>query len=509
MKLLPSITLALCLSAGAYDSRADDTALSPDNLAGRWVPTQLSNGRGRDRSTIRRNLPKVFYDFVKVGDGQYRADKSWRTGSGETTRTQLIIRERRSGFSLKLTSNRASLRKDFPAYSIEPKRSKNGVDIMTNVTTPTTSDSFYFVRFRDTVAAREAGIEQLDYAAFCSGPAQQLAEGAEVERKALEDLGSTAGAFGLRHASHLGLALGLFANDGVKLVTGSTFIELSDAARSTLIERLRTCAIYHQDRDVADTIAEALFGNQFTIKGVLGDVGRLFQRNPPLESMRTASSVEADLRAADAARKSLVSARKSLDALGGDALLDARRDMLKEHGYKLPPSEIFSELAMVSASLKERDSRRATAREEELDKTGPAQSENKLILSATQKYLLEDCSRSALALRDKNGQSLPSLALARSVKPQEGLCVIDLTTHVFSFNIRRVESEQCGTRDPVACRFDAYWFCSYELNPSFGFSSNTPNIDFICPLIRSVPVQMQGTFDRKSQRRWIANQVNW
>ena len=495
----------------ATNAKEDAAALTPDNLSGRWVPTQLYNGRGRDRRKISRNLLKVVYDFEKIGEGRYRADKSWRSGIGEQTSAELVIRAKRDGFSLRLASNSATLRKGFPASSIVPKRSAHGVDIMTNVTVSTTSDSMYFIRFRDTAAAREAGIAKLDYAEFCSGPARQLANNARAERDALKGLAGTADTFASGFSSRKAIALGLFSDDGVKSVSGRPFTELSTAARSALIERLRVCAIYHQDRGTADAIAAALFGNNFTIEAVLSDVGRSFKRNVPLESVSTASNVTADLRAADIARQALSTERSGLNAskLDGDALLDAQAAMWKKYAYKLPPSELASEMTVAATALDEREARRIAAREEELDRTAPAAPEHELILSATQKYILEDCNRAALALRDKSGDALLALGTARSVKAQGNYCVIDLHALLFSFNVRRVASEQCAIGNPTECNFIINWHCSYDLNPAFGFSPDTPNADFICPVLRQSPVKMQGVFDKKAPRRWVASLIEW
>jgi len=495
------------------NTETDEALLTPANLSGRWVPTQLYlDDKVFNRvPTIKRNLLKTIYDFKRTGEGRYLATKSWRNGDGHPGTAELVIRKRRDNFSLQLSSNRASLRESFPAYSIEPKRSFHGVDIMTNVSSSTSRQSLYFIRYRDTPAAREVGVSQYDYAQFCSGPARKLAVAARAELDALKKLADAHPRVGSKYSSRNATSLGLFGSGTFNEVVGKPFTSLSERGRSTLIERLRVCAIYHQDRGTADTIAAALFGKYFTHEAVKKDVGRAHRGNKAFESRTTSRSIEGSLRDAKVARKSLAAARESLEVAGlkGDARLEARKQMFEEHAFMLPPSEVATEFAELADALKGLASRQAAAQEAELDRTQPAAPETRLIAEAARKYLLADCRRAALALRDDTGKSYISLALARSVEPRNGKCVIDSATHLFSFNISQVSQQQCTSGDPAECRFLAHWSCSYNLNKSFGFSPDTVNIDPICPLVRSAPVRMEGVFVRKAPRRWLAQRINW
>lgn len=184
--------------------------------------------------------------------------------------------------------------------------------------------------------------------------------------------------------------------------------------------------------------------------------------------------------------------------------------MLREYAYKPPPSDIAPELSDLAVRINSLEKRRAAEREAELDRTAPAASQNTLILEATRAYVLEICSKAVLALRANDGQALLSLASARSVKARNGSCVIDSATHLFSFHLWSVGQQRCTARgDATKCNFKARWACSYKLNPQFGFSKETANIDPVCPLMRNLSVAMAGQFDKKAPRRWIAKQVDW
>jgi hypothetical protein len=490
----------------------DDSPLNSDNLAGTWAPTQLWETKSFPIRELKRNALKVIYDFEKVGANRYQAKKRWRSGSGEPDSIELVIKKRRDGFSLQLPSNSAAMQRRFPAYSMDPKQSAHGVDILTSVTSPTTRDSMYMIRFRKTRAAEEARIDSYDYFSFCSGPARRFAQAARTELNALQSLASVDSRAAAPYRKEIALSLGMFGSSGFKDLNGIAFNGLSTAAQSTLIERLRICAIYNTDRAMADMVANGLFGDRFTQEVIKSDVGRSLHSKKPLNSSVRPDGMAQSLRQADAARKALTVARQKLDSssLQGDKLLEAKWAMLREYAYKLPPSEIAPELSDLAVRMNSLEKRRATEREAELDRTAPAASQNTLILEATREYILENCSKAVLALRANNGQALLSLASARSVKARNGNCVIDSATHLFSFNLRSVEQQRCSANDDrTTCNFKARWACSYKLNPKFGFSKQTANIDPLCPLVRNSSVAMEGQYDKKAPRRWIAKQVDW
>jgi len=68
-------------------------------------------------------------------------------------------------------------------------------------------------------------------------------------------------------------------------------MNLSTASKTTIIERLRVCAIYHVDRHSADLLAQVLFGDGFNREAIKAEIGRSSRWNWPLRSNLNASNV--------------------------------------------------------------------------------------------------------------------------------------------------------------------------------------------------------------------------
>ena len=80
----------------------DVDKLTPDNLAGEWVPIQLyMQKRGLNRS-LKRNLPSVTYHLEYSSPERYKAYSINRKDSVKSEPFDLMIRTNRYGMSLKL-----------------------------------------------------------------------------------------------------------------------------------------------------------------------------------------------------------------------------------------------------------------------------------------------------------------------------------------------------------------------------------------------------------------------
>ncbi len=488
----------------------DGKPLSQDNLSGIWSHTQIWESKSFGKREIKRNIPWVKFDIRKNGSRRYTVYRILKDGSLDPDSAQLRTRSVFDTFTLQLTTNTAAMRPRFSPYSVQPLRSKYGVDILTNVTVPTTRSSSYLIRFRENEHAREANIEEHDYDSFCSGPASRLSSAARAEDSALKKIIAADSSLKKRGATQRALILGLFGSERFKETIGKSYQSLSEKAKLTLTERLRICAIYHTNRLSGDMLLKALFGTGFNRERLRKDIGRSYKRNFPQEAV-SQLYVNQYFAEARLAREALEKEKRALEETGltGDELTVEKYKILSKHALALPPSEVSAELVKVASIKKNIAQQEAEEREKELDRTAPAKSESTLVLDATKKFLLRDCNRASLALRDKTGQSYIPLATARSVTAKGSRCVIESLTHLLSFNVRDAGSVSCSSGDPASCTFLAFWYCEYDLNPSFGFSSGTANIDPICPVVRNTPVKMNGVFQRKAPRRWIAQDIDW
>jgi len=487
---------------GTYSSTEPMTR---ENLSGVWVPVQVFQQRRNRRTTLRRNLPTNVYQFNYKDEHTYSVQLIQPDGSAVFEPVDLTLREHRDQLSLRLASNSSSVRNRFPPFSVRPKRSSDGVDILTNVTT-TTQNSDYLIRFRQTDGAKEANIAELTFDKFCTGPAAKLSQGVLKEQGALKALERDHPAQTQKYSLIKASSLGLFNPDLMTKVIGKPLNELSREAKSTIFERLRVCAIYHPDRNVGDALADALFGEQFTLNAVRSDIGRSLTSKSPLLPSRTKRSVEGWLEKAITSASAIASlpGYSDISALSEEELKSSL-NTIEGFVYDIPPSQIgnrFTTVGRLGDQLK-------AVTQARIDNTSPARSDQELVLSASRKYLLENCNRAVLALRDKSGQALPGLLSASSVEPRGRMCVIESATHLFKFNVSRVSLDTCSSNEPTVCNFTAYWSCSYTLNPKFGFSSGTANIDPVCPLVRSSSVQMRGMYQRKAPSRWVATKVEW
>lgn len=494
---------------------SDDEPLSTENLAGEWASVQIRETNTIFNREVIRSEPPFHYIFEKNGTSQYLTSTVRRLKSGPTDGVILTAKKTKSGFTLRMTSFTAAF-KSFKeaiteAYWVglsEPHYSANGVDILTDVTIPTSRKSHYLIRFRSSAAAKELGIASLNYFEFCTGPATKLANLISSEKQSLSVTSKVIESRGYRKSA---LATGTFGAEQFKAIFGRSFTQLSSSARSTLIERLRTCAIYHIDRRAADLIADLLFGDRFTRVAIQADVGRHLRKNKPLLSGLNAENVVNYLSAAKSAQGNLNDGLESLNAKGtiGDKLIEAEWDLYRNYGAKLPPSAIWREVKQLAVRKNEFERRKMDAKEAELDRTLPPLPETELILVATKNILLKNCSRAFLSLRASSGGGGIATWTANSVEAKRGMCVVNSGTHLLSFNIRSVNRHECMAGDPTACTFTGNWSCRYELNPEFGFSPSTKNIDVVCPLVRSSPIRFKGMFQRKAPRRWIAKSIDW
>ena len=480
--------------------------MNRENLSGVWVPVQVFQQRRNRKTLLTRNLPNVVYQLSYKDTQTYSVQLTQPDGSVVTDRVDLGLREYRGKLSLRLATNSSAVRSSFPPYSVSPKRSVDGVDILTNVTVPTTRSSHYLIRFRQTDGAREANIAELTFDKFCTGPAAKLSQGALKEQRALKEFNRDYPDLARRYSMIKISTLGLFNPNLMMDVIGKTLNNLSQDAKSTLFERLRVCAIYHPDRAVGDALADALFGERFTLNAVRSDIGRSLSSKAPLEPFQTKRAVQSWLDKAITSANAIAGLPVSSDisTLSEDELKTTVNE-IEGIIYDIPPSQIAAQFATV-ARLKDRLEAVVQAR---IDATSPVKPDQELVLTATRKYLLGNCNRAVLALRDKSGQALTSLLTASLVEPRRGMCVIESATHLFKFNISRVSLDSCSSNDPAVCNFDAYWSCSFKLNPKFGFSSTTVNIDPVCPIVKSSPVRMHGSFRRIAPSRWEATKIDW
>jgi len=266
----------------------DKGPLSVSNLAGEWAPTQIWETNSFPLKQLERNEPNVIYHLEKTGLSRYRTSKIYRHNSDTADGVTLTAKEKKDGFSLTLTSNTEEQGDWFPMHSLDPHYSANGVDILTNVTAPTISENMYLIRFRPDGAANEADIALMNYFEFCSGPARKLASQLSYE---IQKLSLTKKAITAKNYPQVALAIGLFGSNKFAEVFGQSFMNLSTASKTTIIERLRVCAIYHVDRQPADLLAQVLFGDSFNREAIKAEIGRSSRWNWPLRSNLNASNV--------------------------------------------------------------------------------------------------------------------------------------------------------------------------------------------------------------------------
>lgn len=492
----------------------NNSPLSKDNLAGRWIPTKLFVGRRSGKPFFRRRSLGMSYDIVNSGTDKYEAYKVPSGRNEATESVEIIAKQRHRFLTLQLPSNQTNLRDWFPSLALRQQQSRHGVDILTDVSGHRSSNSLYLIRFRDSQEFRNAKIGLLDYSEFCAGPAERLAELIYRESRALESIRKVSPSIASKYRQTTVLSMAAFGSEIFEDVTGSTFSDLSSAGKSTLFERLRVCAIYHPDRHVGGMIAKALIGDRFTVQTVGLEVGRSIRPKKPLHITVTPAGIEKALQQAKTNRLEFSAELEKLNnsKLAGGNLLKSKWEVYSKYAFKMLPSEHAPELVKIAKAIEEIDLRAAIEREAMLDRTAPAKPQHVLLLDATSDFIVKDCNRAALALRaarNEDGESLVPIVIARSVKAKNDVCVIDSATHLLSFNIAKVENPSCETGDPTNCKFTAYWYCKYELNPDFGWDKKTANIDIVCPLVRSQPIQMNGQYERKAPRRWIANRVDW
>ncbi len=480
--------------------------ISPMSLSGSWTVVSMYDMKKFHR-VLERRISDFEFRFENINARTIRITRSHRKNTKESASTDLKLGPSKRGFTLTMKSNSVQARNGFSFYSLAPLRSKNGVDILKS------SNDGYYIRFRETDSARDAGFSEMDFYSFCAGPAASMVLDAQKEFNYLEKLASPHPIFYKRYDKRLVAALGLFGSKHLESTFGKRYLDFSKQAQVEFVERLRACAIFHPNRQKADLIATALFGNSFTMFTVKRDADiQTGKKQKALEVYTNASEASNLLRNVEQKRESLNSAVAEIDRsrLGADKRIEKLAAVYDENVYHLPPSEKVTELSTLATSLAELQNRRQIEREEELDRTGPARSQGDLVAGATRKYFLQNCSKAVLSLKaGEKGRGLGAILSARSVKDIDGQCVIESATHILSFSLQGVALQSCSDEDLAVCSFQAYWLCSYKLNPKFGFSKGTANIDPVCPLVRNSPTDMIGRYTRKSQRRWIAQQISW
>ena len=234
---------AIQVGLGSY---GNTEPMNRKNLSGIWIPVNVFQQRRNRKTTLERNLPKLAYQLNYKDEQTYSVQLTQPDdGSAVTDPVDLTVREYRDQLSLRLSSNSSTVRNRFPPFSVTPKRSSEGVDILTNVTIPTTRNSDYLIRFRQTDGAKEANIAELTFANFCNGPAAKLSQGVLKEQGALKILERDHPDLSQKYSLIKASTLGLFNPNLMTEVIGKPLKELSREAKSTLFERLRAVSYTH------------------------------------------------------------------------------------------------------------------------------------------------------------------------------------------------------------------------------------------------------------------------
>jgi uncharacterized protein len=477
------------------------TPLAPNTLQGEWHLTRAHHATSGLNYEIRRWMARAPTVLQSLTADRLRA----ASFKGQTLDYQrhFEVTPHEDGFELKAVRSPEDVGK-FNLSRIHPLYSRSGVDVL-HQKGGLGSRSF-LIRFRQTPGAVAAGFGSLSMPRFCAGPAASLAKGAAKELRRAEEMIARNPLYAQGMDPLNAAILGFFADDGFYAQFGTRFEALDNGLRTEFVERLRTCALYHPERGSNDVIGQMLFGDRFTRGGQVGALGisRTSGKMLSLPLLKTAGHLHGALKRAKFERDKLA----AMDLSGTISPEQARQILSITRSLK--PSEVGGKIQQAIYAIENGKKQAQQAAQAEADRSKPALATDRLIRNAVRDYMAANCSQAALALRSMKaqGQGLLAIAISR-VKPNRGACEVISPTHILRFNLGRVSAERCTGSEMAACSFTGFWSCSYKLNPAFGFSSGTANIDPICPVLAVAPVRFTGTFERNAPSRWTAKTLDW
>lgn len=474
--------------------------LGIDTVAGDWIRVGVGfRGNGFRPTEVSRNIARTTLRIFRTGPASVSVAPA-SSGSGAAAGFEQDTDE--EGFLLRY--ERGGRPANGIPYRLERMRSRSGVDILQG-----NSGGTYLIRFRPTEAALSYGAVGFDD--FCSGPGRALAEAARREIDAAEEYPAWTAE---GEPARIAALHGVFGGPAFAKAFGRAIGDMQNPARTEIVERLRTCAIFHPNRAIGDPLATALFGDALTTAALRADLQQTTRARDarPLEVRSSAGRAYGLVSRAGIERDNL---SRGLAEVAASEMPDRTRQariaaLVRAAAPHLPPSETGARLTRVAVAQARADREAARAAQAEADRTAAPRPEGDLVLDAARDYFLANCNKAVLTMRAVNaGSGVVTTVLARRIEPQGGQCTVVLATHILRFIPRAVRLQGCSGSDPADCRFDLFWACSYDLNPAFGFSSGLANFDPICPVIELAPVPMTGRFRRAAPGRWVALAIDY
>ncbi|MGD9827507.1 MAG: hypothetical protein AB7E70_15430 [Hyphomicrobiaceae bacterium] len=510
-RLLPDLPSALCalalLAASASLATAAPPEIDLDKLGGTWNIAIVTEDRSHAlRPGLRKRLWKDTFTFRKRDArtvvATRKSDDARRNGGS----VELILEKTRSEQHLRLSSNVARLREIFPAYAITPVAEIPPATIFKG-------DDLYFIRFLPGPPGARGDFQRMTFLEFCNGPALTMAASARSELAVAARLKQKAPRFFKTYDDSIAAMFGLFRDDVSQRAIGRPFSQMSREEQEDVVGRLQVCAIFHDDPAVSEPLGIALFRafSNSHVRGTLKMRSTRF-RDPSLALKRHPAIIGSLLAREREARAQL---DRTVPKAPRPSTLDEARKLeqdLRAGMDRVAPSFVQERAILAASAIQALEERQRRAREEERERTGPPLSGRDLVLQATQRFFLANCNRIVLALRAAkhgNGQGLLAIASTSAIGPKDGFCVTESAMLIGRFQIDRAEQVRCRGAALQECEWTAYFYCSERLNPKFGLSPGTRDLDIRCAVIRRLPVPMKGRFTVKSKRRWDAISLAW
>ncbi|WP_324753228.1 peptidoglycan-binding domain-containing protein [Roseovarius sp. Pro17] len=476
--------------------------LTINNLGGVWIEASASVDRSNAlQPGLRKSMSREEVIFIPISAGQYRVEKR-KSGVVIASAEMKSSTTTADEFLLRFSSNAQNYTQGFRFRAPSPKVSRNGVDILG-------SKNNFLVRFRPTEAAEELGVKTKIPTDFCSGPAREISRSALREIGIAEKLPENAPDILSNYEPSAGSKIALFGSQIFEESFGKPFNELSLSAKTELFERLRTCALLANSPEV-DRALEATILSEIDVVSVDSDLGFTIgrARNAGVIFITRPTEVSSLVLASRNSLRQLQARISEIDASEADesAKLSQKIGAVRRSAAQMLPSDVEA----IAISLQDASKKYQDAKQAEMERNSAPLPENTLLLNATNKFFTDNCSRAFLAVQAINGggNGLSTL-LARSFEARGDTCVVNLTTHLFTFNLDRVVTSSCEGVESYECSFVGKFWCKYELNPEFGFSSSTADIDPVCPAVSAVPQSFEGNFVLVSPVRWQATRIDW
>lgn len=503
-----TIEPAIAAKALAPDANAELTANAPltiENIAGDWAVINISIRRNGLSRSISRSTSSRFYRIGAPRSGKVQI----RIVDGKSLTVakdiEVLAEQQRRGPYLRLKSNSVSERAGISFYSLELLSYGNGVDVLREGA----NDSTHLIRFRPTEDAVAAGFGKLRPTEFCEGALTGIAIEADKAVRQSDLLAERFPELLSNYSSTTVARYAMFATSIFRGIFGVPFEEMSRKAHIQFLERVTYCGAIHSSPLVRGMLDTAVLTSvdYDAIRGLF-KLGHTGGNKKPISLNVAGYELVEMISTAKAAQSDLEEIRTLAGAPGADIEILAER--LRTLLEVLPPSEasdLVEDLGERLATLKatEEEERR---RHQEL--TAPDVPIEELLATATQEFVVSNCNRAFLLLRSASkGLNSNAIAFARSVESVGDWCVVNMATHLLRFRVNEVVSPACSSGDPAQCRFQLYWYCTFGLNPDFGFSPSTADFDPVCPVVRQSPVSVEGIFEKSSRLRWSAISLDW